>query len=101
MQPTDKRCIVRIDGTGKAMGVAVIQITFKELGVLIDPIFLVFKEEIQTFLSVKNLLYNGFETSIRLRYVPLSTRLDLLVMKNYLLIYRWNSDNIPFALNTQ
>lgn len=56
MQPTDKLTIAGIGGISKVTGVVIIQIPFKDLGIVIDVTFVVLKGDIQTLLSMNDML---------------------------------------------
>lgn len=63
--PTDKKSVAGIGGTSRATGVAVMQVPFKELDVVVDILFLVLKDVIPTLLSMKGMLNNGLDISIQ------------------------------------
>lgn len=101
MKPSTNRSIRGIGGTQKACGTARIQLPFEQLGIIIDVDSLIIEENIPYPLSMKDMLLNGLDISIQEQEISIQVRKQKLTMENYLLIYRYTSDNMSYSMYTE
>lgn len=68
MKPAPDRKIRGIGGRRKANGLARIQISFTDLGAVMEVDFLIITEDIPSLLSLRDMYRNGMDLSIQGRY---------------------------------
>lgn len=68
---------------------AAIHIHFKELDLIIDVDFLITKDDIPTFLSIKDMVTDGLEFSIQYFHIRFKSKTQPRIMVNFFLIQNW------------
>lgn len=101
MKPFIDRIIMGIGEAGNLIGRVVIQVPFKNPGVVIDVSFLIIRESVPAILPMKDILNKDSEISIQREYVSLENLHNLLTIKSYILIHEWNPSNLLYVFYTK
>lgn len=90
-----------IGGKSVAIGATIIEVPFRDLGIVIDVRFLIISSDVPTLLSMRDMVDNKLDTSVQERTISLGSKKQSLSMENYFLIHRWSKGNMPFVLLTE
>lgn len=100
----DTRTAKRIRGIGgrrKSVGTVIVQVPFKDLGIVIDVRFLLLEGSVPTLLCLKDLYRNGLDISILRCKVICDGKEQDLELNNYFLVHNWQPNDMPFAYYTE
>lgn len=86
-----------IGGSGTVIFEGKIQITFKELGTIIDVDFAVMKDDFPTFLSNRDMIPNGLDISLQGFYLHIGPLRQSLCLDNYF----FTAHDTPYELFTE
>lgn len=95
---------IKVTGIGlevKVLGSIQLQIQFNDIHLFICVYFLVLKQQIPTLLSLRDMMINGLDISLKNCHVSFGNKTHKLSMENYFLVHRWSSSDTPIALYTQ
>lgn len=90
-----------IGGSQSAVGMAMIQIPFRDLELIIDVWFTVINQDVPTLLSMRDMVTNGLGISIQKCHVHFRGRVHQLGMRNFFLIHTWAPTDMPFVMYTK
>ena len=100
MRPSKKKGLKGIGGLGTVIGEVTIQISFVELGIIVDVDFEVMKDECPTLLSNKDMIINGLDISLQGCYLHVGPLKQRLKLENYFFLHKWSARDTPYVLYT-
>lgn len=101
LRKVKNRSVNGIGGTQPAIGLALIDIPFKKLHLMINVLFLILPSKTPALLSTRDMYVNGLDFSLQNKTITFEGRVQELIMDNYFLIHRWSPKDITTALYTE
>lgn len=98
----DRKDVQRIWGKSKSgVGDITIHIPFPRVKLIIDVYFSIFADQTHSLLCNKDMIEHGLDISLQGGFLHIGDARQLLVLDNYLYIYRRESTSIPYVLYTE
>lgn len=96
----DRSGVRGIGGNEMSVGTAAIQIPFKDLGIVIDIRGLLLTGRVPTLLCLNDIYKNRLDISIKTCRIICGKKEQDLVMRDYLLVQKWEPTDMPFVYYT-
>lgn len=83
------------------MGSTVVQITLKDIVMVIDVELLLLSDEFPSLISLRDLVENGLNISIQDFVIKHDGMEQPLTIETYFLVYSWTPEDVPYFFYTE
>lgn len=102
MKQSASKTMKGIGGSGTVLfGEATIQISLMKLCIILDVNFFILKEYSPSLLSHHYIFVNVMYIILQVRYLHIGVRRQPLTIENYIFVYRWSAETVPYVLSTE